>query len=167
MSPLSPCFIIVVIITDCDVDRIWDTDDGRLGWAVDMLFVLITEGEKELQCTQYLSLGCWLIYNCCLISQKERAEPAASGQPSSYLHYCPLSLPLSLSVTLISSLIFVSFTNSFFPLLHCLSFCICLSISCFNSLTSRAIIPLLLFLLQRKKEKKKKKPEGVDREPFI
>lgn len=72
-----------------------------------MLFVLITEREKELQYTQYClasSLCSWLIYNRCLISQKERAEPAASGQPSSYLHYCPLSLQLSLTVTLISSL---------------------------------------------------------------
>lgn len=134
-----------------------------MGWAVDMLFVLITERERELQYTQHRpasSLGFWLIYNCCLISQKERAEPAASGQPSSYLHYCRLSLQLSLRVTLISSVSLSSLSHfpalspSFSFLLHCLSLCIRLSISCFNSLTSRAIIPPLLFLLQRKKKEK-------------
>lgn len=123
-----------------------------------MLFVLITERERKLQYTQChlaSSLGSWLIYGCCLISQKERAEPAASGQPNSYLNYCPLSLLLSVGVILISSVSSLSngFLSLFFPL-HCLSLCICLSVSCFSSLTSGAIIPPLLFLLQRKKKEK-------------
>ncbi len=112
MNPLSPCFIIIVIITAVTLRCwLWCRQNMRYGWwpfglgGRHAICTHYREREKEPQYTQYRlasSLGSWLIYNCCLISQKERAEPAASGQPSSYLHYCPLSLLLSLSVTLIS-----------------------------------------------------------------
>lgn len=125
MSPLSRCFII--IITAVTLPRwLGCRQNMRKGWrAVDALFVLITEREKTLR----VSLCSGLIYDCCLISQKERAERAASGQPSSYLHFCPLGLQLSLSVTLISSASVSSLSppparSSYFP-----SCSVCLSVS--------------------------------------
>lgn len=182
MSPLSPCFIIIVIITALTLCcRLWCRQNTRYGWwrfgLGDQRAIWTHYRERErASCgtPSYRlasSLGCWLIYNCCLISQKERAAQAASVQPSSYLHYCPLSFQLSLTITLFLSfsLIFVSLNISLslssFVLLHYPSLCIRLSIACFNSLTSRAIIPLLLFLLQRKK--KGESQRGLEREPFI
>lgn len=106
--------------------------------------------ERGLQETPYhlaSSLGRRLIYNCCLISQKEGAAPAASAPPSS-----PLILQLPPTFTLFSS--FFYHRSLLFVLLYHPPLSICLSVACFNSLTSRAIIPALLFSLQRKKKEK-------------
>lgn len=70
------------------------------------------ERERERQYLVAGSLGFWLIYNCCVINVKERAERA---QPLSSL--LSPQLTACLSVTLISSpcLIFVSFTSAHSP----------------------------------------------------
>lgn len=132
MSPLSPCFITIVIITamtlHCDVDPMWDMENENLYWAVNLLFVLIKESDRatvhpvpscQLSWLLICSYTVWLVW-------RKKAEPSASGLPGSYLHYCPLSLLLSLNITLISSssLIFVSSTrvlSFFFTILHYLS----------------------------------------------
>ena len=125
-----------------DVGRIWDVVAGHLGWAVNMRVILITDREKGPQFTQNhlaCSLGSCLIWNYCLISQREEAKPAASGQPSSYLHYCPFSLRLSLDVTFISSYSVTSLSLPALSHFFSLSCSVCLFVSIFQSpvLTAR------------------------------
>lgn len=122
MSPLSPCFIITVIIT---AEGLMQTKYKIRVFGLDGRHAICTHYRKRerdavhlvlfCQLALSLSLGSWLIYNCRLISHRERAEAAASGQPGSYLHYCRLSLlPLSQRHAhfLLLCLIFVSFSCS-------------------------------------------------------
>lgn len=84
-----------------------------------------------------------------------RKEPSG---PNRYLHYCPLSSQLvsaSHSFPLPVSSLSLSPALTLLLLLHCLSRCICLSISCFNSLTSRAVILPLLFCCRERRRSRR------------
>ena len=154
----EPCFIITVIITTLR-SQLWCRQNIRYGWCVfgsSSRHVICTHYSGEAPSPVSLSSSSKSTAAVWLIRKREPSQPPASSRAVIFITvpsaYCFLlashSFPLSSSSPLPA-------LHPFFlillpPATVCL--CICFSISCFNSLTSRAIISLLLFLLRRKKK---------------